>query len=62
MLLPMLTAEWLKLGLYFSIEYRNSRQNIKVLLQKYLVDISSEACFGSTKVENILHKLWLFES
>jgi hypothetical protein len=38
----MLTAEWLKLVLYFSTEYSNSRQSIIVLFWKYLVDIRSK--------------------
>jgi hypothetical protein len=43
MLVPMLAAEWLHLLLYFSTEYRNSRQIILILFWKYLVDIRSEA-------------------
>jgi hypothetical protein len=43
MLFPMLTAEWQHLVPYFSTEYDNSRQNIKILRWKYLVDIRSEA-------------------
>jgi hypothetical protein len=41
----MLSAEWLHqvLYMYFSPEYHNSRQNIIILLWKYLVDIRSEA-------------------
>jgi hypothetical protein len=39
----MLTAEWLHLVLYFFPENHNSRQNIRILFWKYLVDISSEA-------------------
>ncbi len=42
MLFPMLTAEWLRLVLYFSTEYDNSRQNIIILFWKYLIDFRSE--------------------
>jgi hypothetical protein len=41
MLLPMLTAEWLHL-LHYRI-YNNSRQNIIILVWKYLVNIRCEA-------------------
>ncbi len=35
----MLTAEWLHIVLYFSIEYHNSKQNIIIMLRKYFVEI-----------------------
>jgi hypothetical protein len=44
MLFPVLTAEWLHLGLCTSLtEYRISRRNIIILFCKYLADIISEA-------------------
>ncbi len=42
MVFPMLTAEWLHLVLYFSTEYQNSGQNIKIPFRKYVVYISCE--------------------
>jgi hypothetical protein len=63
MLFPMLPAEWLNLRivLYFSSEYHNSRQYIIILFCKYFVDNRSEAWIylflGKHKWKSYLHGL-----